>query len=58
MPNEIDMAMPNSASRTALPSATQRGQTPRINATPKLNSAAVAAHAKNGMVNAGMNELT
>ena len=46
------MAMPNSTSNAALPRAVQRGQMPRISATPRKNSAAVAAQARNGIVEA------
>jgi hypothetical protein len=58
IPNEIAIAIPNNASNTALPNATHRGHTPNINATPKNNSAAVAAHARYGIEYAGMNEFT
>jgi hypothetical protein len=41
-----------------MPRATQRGQISIIRAMPRDGSAAVADHAKNGMVNVGMKELT
>jgi len=50
--------MPKRASRSALPRATQRKPMPLISATPKNSSAAVAAHARNGIVEAGMKEFT
>jgi len=57
-PNEIAIAVPNNTSSSALPSATQRSQTPVIKAIPSTSSATVAAQARNGMVNAGMKEFT
>src|SRR3954470_12814218 len=52
------MAEANSARSTALPSAARRTLKPTISATPNEISAAVALQARNGIVNAGMNELT
>ena len=54
----MPMATPKMASNNALPRATQRGQTPRINASPSDSSAAVAAQARNGIVDAGMKDFT
>ena len=58
MPNEIAMAVPNKNNNTALPRATQTRQIPKIKAIPKKSSAIVAAHARNGIVDAGMKEFT
>ena len=58
MPNEIAMAVPNKINNTALPIATHTRQIPKIKAMPKKSSAAVAAHARNRIVEAGMKELT
>src|SRR5260221_12724580 len=52
------MAVPNKASNNAAASATKRAQIPRTKATPRKVSATVAAQARNGIVNAGMKELT
>jgi hypothetical protein len=58
IPNEIAIAVPNTINSTALPRATQTRQIPKIKVMPKKSSAAVAAHARNGIVDAGMNEFT
>ena len=58
MPNEMAMAVPNRTSSPAAASATKRSQIPRINVMPRKVSAIVAAQARNGIVNAGMKELT
>lgn len=58
MPREIAIAVPKRNNSPAAPSATQRRQTPRINPMPSDNSAAVAAQARKGIVNAGMKEFT
>ena len=52
------MAVPKSTSKSALASATQRRQIPINSATPRENSAAVAAQARNGIEDAGMKEFT
>ena len=52
------IAVPKIAKSNALPSALQRGHNPAIRSTPSTNSATVAAHARNGIVEAGMKELT
>src|ERR1700741_1836668 len=58
MPNEIAMAVPNRTSSPAAASATKRSQIPRIKVMPRKVSAIVAAQARNGIVNAGIKELT
>jgi hypothetical protein len=57
MPKEIAIAVPNRTSSSALASAIQRGQIPIMSVTPRNNSAAVAAQARNGIVDAGMKEV-
>ena len=52
------MAVPNIARRMALPSETQRDQSPRISRTPSVVSATVAVHAIRGITADGMNEFT
>lgn len=58
MPNEIAIAVPKKVNNTALPIATHTRQIPKIKAMPKKSSAAVAAQARNGIVEVGMNEFT
>ena len=52
------MAVPKGKSSVAALSATQRSRIPMISVMPSDNSAAVAAQARNGIMNAGMKELT
>lgn len=52
------MAVPKRKSSVAAPNATQRSRIPIISVMPSDNSAAVAAQATNGIMNAGMKELT
>src|ERR1700727_668037 len=58
MPNEIAIAEPKRRSKVVAPKAPQRGQIPTISAIPSISSAAVAAHARNGIMKAGMKEFT
>jgi len=58
MPKEIAIAVPNKINNPALPRAIQTRQTPKIKVMPKKSSAAVAAHARNGIVDGGMKEFT
>src|SRR6266436_1604053 len=57
-PKEIAIAVPNITSRRALASETHRGHHPNTSTIPNHVSATVAAHARNGMMAVGMNELT
>jgi hypothetical protein len=50
--------VPKSISRSALAKAVQRSHTPIKRKMPSTNSAIVAAQARNGMEDAGMNEFT
>jgi len=52
------IAIANNASRIEAPKATLRGQRPVISSVPRDISAIVAAQARKGIVNAGMNEFT
>ena len=58
IPKEIAMAAANNKRSTELPRAAQRSQIPNTRGRPNENSAAVAAHARKGIVDAGMKELT
>jgi len=58
MPNEIAIAVPNNSNSTVLAMPTHTRQIPNIKAMPKKSSASVAAHARNGIVEGGMNEFT
>lgn len=58
MPKEMAIAVPKRKSNVAAPKATHRGQIPITSAMPSDSSAAVAAQARNGMMNADMKELT
>ncbi|MGZ7033454.1 MAG: hypothetical protein ACXVIJ_15935 [Thermoanaerobaculia bacterium] len=58
MPNDIAIAVPNIARRTALASAVQRTLKPAINASPRMVSAIVDATARNGIMKSGRNEST
>ena len=49
------MAVPNHASRAALPNAAHRTWIPAMSATPKVVSSRVAAHATIGISGAGTN---
>jgi hypothetical protein len=52
------MAVPKSINRSAPAGAVQRSHTPANRKTPRTNSAIVAVHARNGVEDVGMNELS
>jgi hypothetical protein len=57
-PKEIDIAVPNIASRMADARETHRGHSPTISRIPSVVSVTVAVHAREGMIAAGKKEFT